>query len=267
MAVQEIQQINANRNKQNSESFLTQESYDLTQINPLFLSNLSLDDLAKTYVNIQKQSQLLQGMILLEARNKFAGDLEFGKWISDNGLDTGSQQQRNRCMNLARFFKDREMEGITISVAFELSAPKNADKADKLYAEIKGKNISYTEFKKKIIGNIETSIEELRIKAPTVDLKHHSKTDNENENDDFLEDHDLLDLSMHEDIFEDSKYPYNPNTNSIPTPFKKTMIESSENLEETVVHILLGDMTNDQKLVFIERCKEMILSEMGFNTK
>ena len=81
MAVQEIQQINANRNKQNSESFLTQESYDLTQINPLFLSNLSLDDLAKTYVNIQKQSQLLQGMILLEARNKFAGDLEFGKWI------------------------------------------------------------------------------------------------------------------------------------------------------------------------------------------
>jgi hypothetical protein len=191
-------------------------------------------------------------MVLIEARSKFTDDRAFGNWIIEHNLDTGTQQHRTRLMNMARYFKDKDMEGISVTVAYELSSPKNADKADQLYQEIRGKNIPFSEFKKKLTIGVQNSIEELRVKEP--EIKKGVET--------LEEDNDLIDLAMEsDDIFEDNQYDYFPTHDKV-TPKKLTMIESSDNLEETLVHILLAEMSNEQKLEFIERCKEMILSEM-----
>jgi hypothetical protein len=45
------------------------------------LSDLSLDELANRYFEIDTQSRLLKGAILLEARSRFKADIEFGNWI------------------------------------------------------------------------------------------------------------------------------------------------------------------------------------------
>ena len=113
------------------------------------LITLSLDDLAMRFVDIGQQAHLLQGQILLEARNRFPSDKEFGQWCTLS-LCEGSMQHRNRLMNLARYFKDREMLGISLTVAYEVSAIANQDIADTIYEYIKGKNLKVTEVKEKI---------------------------------------------------------------------------------------------------------------------
>ena len=112
------------------------------------LKKLSLEDLANQYVEIDRQSHILKGKILLEARSRFSSDKEFGKWISTHSLCVGSQQSRNRLMHLAEFFgDDRDMNGIAITVAYEISAPVNREKALAVYDEIRGKNVSVKEVK------------------------------------------------------------------------------------------------------------------------
>lgn len=113
------------------------------------LATLSLDDLAMRFVDIGQQAHLLQGQILLEARNRFPSDKEFGQWCTLS-LCEGSMQHRNRLMNLARYFKDREMLGISLTVAYEISAPANQDIADAVYQYTKGKNLKVVEVKEKI---------------------------------------------------------------------------------------------------------------------
>ncbi len=112
------------------------------------LAGLSLDDLAIQYAEIDQQSNLLKGNILLEARSRFPSDKEFGQWISTHSLCVGSQQSRNRLMHLADFFSDgRDMEGIAITAAYEISAPVNRDKALTIYNKVRGKNLSVKEVK------------------------------------------------------------------------------------------------------------------------
>lgn len=113
------------------------------------LATLSLDDLARRFVDIGQQAHLLQGQILLEARNRFPSDKEFGQWCTLS-LCEGSMQHRNRLMNLARYFEDREMLGISLTVAYEISAPANQDIADAVYQYTKGKNLKVFEVKEKI---------------------------------------------------------------------------------------------------------------------
>ncbi len=112
------------------------------------LTVLSLDDLAIQYAEIDQQSNLLKGNILLEARSRFPSDKEFGQWISTHSLCVGSQQSRNRLMHLADFFSDgRDMEGIAITAAYEISAPVNRGKALAAYNKVRGKNLSVKEVK------------------------------------------------------------------------------------------------------------------------
>jgi hypothetical protein len=60
----------------------------------------------------------------------------------------GSQQARNRLMHLADFFSDgRDMEGIAITAAYDISAPANRDKALVVYNKVRGKNLSVKEIK------------------------------------------------------------------------------------------------------------------------
>ena len=113
------------------------------------LSTLSLDELANRFEDIEQQGQLLQGRILLEARNRFKSDKEFGQWCSQS-ICLGSQPQRTRLMNLARFFEGREMEKIGLSAAYEISAPINADIAVDVYEYAKDKNLPLAEIRKQI---------------------------------------------------------------------------------------------------------------------
>ena len=95
------------------------------------------------------------GKILLEARSRFQSDKEFGQWVSTHSLCVGSQQSRNRLMHLARFFDDnRDMTGITITSAYEISSPANEDKAAEVYKEVYGKNLPVKKVKELFRGEV-----------------------------------------------------------------------------------------------------------------
>lgn len=115
-------------------------------------SILTLDELINEYESIDQQSQLLKGRILLEARNRFKSDNDFGAWIEQVGgaICSTSRQHRTRLMNLARFFEGRELDKISISAAYEISAPVNADIAVEVYEEVRGKNVPLAEVRRKI---------------------------------------------------------------------------------------------------------------------
>ena len=124
---------------------------DLT-INSDNLAALSLDDLAFRFESIERQGQLMQGLILLEARNRFKSDNEFGAWIEKTGgaIYSTCRQHRTKLMNLARFFEKRSIEKISISAAYEISAPINADIAVDVYEYAKNKNLPLSEIRKQI---------------------------------------------------------------------------------------------------------------------
>jgi hypothetical protein len=113
-------------------------------------SALTLDELAHEYESIDQQSQMLKGRILLEARNRFKSDNEFGDWVVGVGLSDTSRQTRNVYMNLARFFQDRDMTGISLTAAYEISRPQNADIAEELYSDALLKKLPVSEVKEKI---------------------------------------------------------------------------------------------------------------------
>jgi hypothetical protein len=115
------------------------------------LSDLSLDELANRYFEIDTQSRLLKGAILLEARSRFKADIEFGNWIKGVELfDTYHRSQLHNLMNLARFFNQRDMDGISVTVGYEISKPGNADIADKVYQVALNKNLSVAQIKAEI---------------------------------------------------------------------------------------------------------------------
>ena len=130
------------------QEFLSKAEDYQADIIPPDLAGLSLNDLAAQYAEIDQQSNLLKGNILLEARSRFPSDKEFGQWISTHSLCVGSQQSRNRLMHLADFFSEgRDMDGIAITAAYEISAPVNRDKALTVYNEVRGKNLTVKEVK------------------------------------------------------------------------------------------------------------------------
>jgi hypothetical protein len=119
-------------------------------IEKMVLKDLTLDELADQFESIDKQAQLFQGLILLEARERFESDKLFGEWCATRPLCLGSQTQRTRLMNLARFFSNREIIGISLTACYEISAPINADIADKVYQAALGKNLSVAQIKAEI---------------------------------------------------------------------------------------------------------------------
>ncbi len=158
------------------QEFLSKAEDYQVDIIPPDLAGLSLDDLAIQYAEIDQQSNLLKGNILLEARSRFPSDKEFGQWISTHSLCVGSQQSRNRLMHLAGFFSEgRDMKGIAITAAYEISAPVNRDKALTVYNKVRGKNLSVKEVKgllaesnTKQIEKINPKIEEKKTGADEV---------------------------------------------------------------------------------------------------
>jgi hypothetical protein len=115
------------------------------------LSKLSLEELAARYGDIDQQAQLMKGAILVEARKRFVSNLEFSQWVdSMRTLCSDTPQHRTRLMNLARFFENREIIGISLTACYEISAPINADIADKVYQAALNKNLSVAQIKAEI---------------------------------------------------------------------------------------------------------------------
>ena len=98
------------------------------------LSSFTLDELVAQYIDVDRQSHLLKGQILLEARRRFVSNQEFGEWRSLNfsGLP---QQTANNLMNLARYFneKTRPLAHIPVSVGYLISAPINEPISEIVY--------------------------------------------------------------------------------------------------------------------------------------
>ena len=114
------------------------------------LSDLSLDELAVRFHQIDSQAQLLKGLILLEARERFKSNNEFGQWVIDVGLSADNRQNRNLFMNLAKFFKDRDMTGISLTACYEISRPDNASVAEDIYTYALNKNLKVADIKRQI---------------------------------------------------------------------------------------------------------------------
>ena len=124
---------------------------NITETSPLVLSDLSLEQLVDTYAQVDQQSQLLKGLILLEARNRFPSNNDFGKWVESVGtLCSDSRQVRTRYMNFAEYFKDKSYTGISLTCCYEISAPINADVADQVYDYALNKKLSVAQVKEKI---------------------------------------------------------------------------------------------------------------------
>ncbi len=115
------------------------------------LSDLTLDELVNRYNQIDYQSHIMKGLILLEARSRFPSNNEFGDWIqSVHSICLDSQPVRTRLMNFASYFKNKDTTGISLSACYEISAPINSNIADKVYQEALNKNLSVAEIKAEI---------------------------------------------------------------------------------------------------------------------
>ena len=139
------------KNKPSSQSIESYVTGDNISYSSTDLSTLTLDDLASRYEEIHQQSQLLKGLILLEARNRFPSNNEFGEWIQTvHALSVDSQQTRTKFMNFARYFQNKDRNGISLTACYEISAPVNEDVADKVYEYALNKNLSVSDIKAKI---------------------------------------------------------------------------------------------------------------------
>ncbi len=115
------------------------------------LADLTLDELVNRYNQIDYQSHIMKGLILLEARSRFPSNNEFGDWIqSVQSICLDSQPVRTRLMNFASYFKDKDTTGISLSACYEISAPINADIADKVYQVALNQNLSVAQIKAEI---------------------------------------------------------------------------------------------------------------------
>jgi hypothetical protein len=126
-----------------SEKYPTKFKFDKNK-----LASVETGQLAIFYRQVDLQAPLVKGLILLELRKRFPSNLEFNKEIKKHKLNMDIQQKRTLFMNLAHFFENRSMEGIPLTVAYEISSPSNGDIAESLYEEALGKNLSVKQIKK-----------------------------------------------------------------------------------------------------------------------
>jgi hypothetical protein len=137
--------------KKNKNDLVTLENNFIQSVDRTRLEDLDLNELANRYIEIHSQAHMMKGLILLEARNRFSSNNEFGDWVKsviaicDDGF-----QVRNRLMNYAKFFQNKDTTGISLSACYQISAPANAEVADKVYQVALGKNLSVAQIKVEI---------------------------------------------------------------------------------------------------------------------
>jgi hypothetical protein len=162
-------------------TMLAVKAFEVTQHD---LSTINTENLISGFDLVGEQTQLLQGKILLEIRKrcnqecKTLRDFVSNLGITSSSLLKLSTAQRNRLMNLAEFFNDtRPMTGISVTVAYEISAPRNESIANELYAEAVNKNLT-VEGIKELINILKDKSEKSTIKLEyvrTVSLSEDAK--------------------------------------------------------------------------------------------
>lgn len=106
------------------------------------LKKLTIEELGDRAESISKQSTLMLGLICLEARSRFSDNIGFSNWRKDiDGLSHYSAGYISNLLNLTRFSLTHDMRGISTTAGFDLSAPQNAEVAEKVYDYIKRKNM------------------------------------------------------------------------------------------------------------------------------
>jgi hypothetical protein len=152
----------------NKNTVLAIKAFEVTQHD---LSKINIENLISGFDSVGEQTQLLQGKILLEIRKRCyregttLKDLISNLGIKHSSLLELSPAQRNRLMNLAEFFNaERPMSGISVTVAYEISAPRNEAIAKELYAEAFEKNLT--------VNDIKEFIDILKDKSETTKLDY-----------------------------------------------------------------------------------------------
>lgn len=141
----------------------------VVNVNKTSLTDLSLEELTNRYIEIDYQSQMMKGLILLEARNRFPSNNEFGDWIKTVGaICADGKQVRNRLMHYAKFFNDREQDGISLSACYLISAPVNSEVAEVVYKEILGNNLPLENVKQIIQEKKGITINEQPVKSKSI---------------------------------------------------------------------------------------------------
>ncbi|MEI7676772.1 MAG: hypothetical protein WCJ03_08340 [Bacteroidales bacterium] len=138
--------------KKNKNDLETLENNFIQSLDKTRLEDLGLDELANRYVAIDSQAHMMKGLILLEARNRFTSNNEFGDWVKSviSICDDGFQV-RNRLMNYAKFFQNKDTTGISLSSCYLISSPSNSDIANNLYQIALNQNLSVAQIKAEIM--------------------------------------------------------------------------------------------------------------------
>jgi hypothetical protein len=134
---------------------------DVTDINAVFGSSkqqmldelrlMSLEQIAERAEAITVQSRQMLSFILLEARERFPSNQEFGAWrLTVLGLSDYSVAHIAAMLNYARFARNHDMTKIDWTAALEIAKPVNIDVSEKVWAYAKGKNLPVAEVKRQI---------------------------------------------------------------------------------------------------------------------
>jgi len=138
MAIGKLNKKSVVANVISVDAFLAKAEDNMPSIMAMDLSSLTLDDLVSQYIEVDRQSHILKGRILLEARRRFPSNKEFGDWRSLNFSGRLPQQTANNLMSLARFFDEfnRPLGNIPVSAGYLISAPKYEDIAEQVYERV-----------------------------------------------------------------------------------------------------------------------------------
>lgn len=125
------------------------------------LKKLSKDQIIERLFLVTNQSLLIKWRLFWELRKRFKKSKEFKQQLCELRGDptyaycVDKQQHVNRALHAGKFCErhritDLNKAGVYPTAIYELSKPINADVADDIYKEIKGKNIPVYEVSKKI---------------------------------------------------------------------------------------------------------------------
>lgn len=162
----------ANSNASNKPAFTNNDSS--VQADSTNLLEQKTEDLMQRFEAIGHQAQILQGQILMELQNRAAIErLDWDDFIESQGIQHSTlcaltHQHRNRLINLAKFFEGKIMTGISVTVGYEISAPKNEKVAEQVYEQAVNQNLS--------VKKVQALIKSLTNKKTKVTNVSYSKT-------------------------------------------------------------------------------------------
>jgi hypothetical protein len=108
------------------------------------LSNLTLDELGELFECAHTTDQWHnRGLILLEARDRFKGDIAFGRWCRNHPVICKLHvNHRTQIMNTSRWFKNKPKDGIRTTVARIIAQPRHSGISEQLYGYAAGRDLT-----------------------------------------------------------------------------------------------------------------------------